>query len=98
MLFYCLCRPTVRESIDVQLYHGGSITLEPSVSYVGGTVETFKGWDIDVISSTVVGKFVKSIGYTRYNGLWYRPPSLDNSTTGLKPLNCDGDVNLFCLM
>src|ERR1044072_6706779 len=97
MLLYChfmrlfkpfsifIDRPTVREKIDLHIYHGGRITLEPTLSYDGGSVESFRGWDIDVISSLVVGKFVKSIGYHGYKSLWYRHPSVEGSTI-IRPL------------
>ena len=81
----------MRDRIDLHIYHGGRITLEPTLSYEGGSMESFLGWDIDVISSLVVGKFVKSIGYHSFKALWYRQPSVD----GIRPLNCDEDVKLF---
>ena len=58
-------------------------------------METFKGWDIDVISSIVVVKFVKSLGYASIKSLWYMQPSVEAPGSVIKTLNCDADIRNF---
>src|ERR1044072_5495377 len=92
MLFHCFDRPTVHDKIYICIHYGGTISFESKWSYVGGNVETFKGWDIDVISSIVVVKFVKSLGYASIKSLWYMQPSVEASGSVIRALNCDADI------
>ncbi|KAK7287368.1 hypothetical protein RIF29_00641 [Crotalaria pallida] len=55
---------TEKVKIRLRIHHGGKFVGEPVVGYSGGEVHEMQwGWDLDTISSTEVGKYVKSLGY-----------------------------------
>ena len=91
-IFPCfICRPHVPRKLDVTVFHGGNMTCDPCLPYVGGLCETIEAWDTDVISSIEVGKVVKALAYGSFKSLWYAHTD-GSGSIAIKPLNCDADV------
>lgn len=80
----------------IQLHHGGYFVESPTRSYVNGKVTFIDTVDIDEFSIVELNHILKEVGYNDQVPVFYhfRLPLVEMSS-GLVPLMCDADVNIF---
>ncbi|KAF7843506.1 Glycoside hydrolase, family 47 [Senna tora] len=77
-------------TITLEIYHGGTLRLSPTMSYTGGRKYVYDNLDPDYITVMDIIAFVKERGYNNYLNIWYKFKDKDLSTISM--FESDKDV------
>ncbi|KAL3514047.1 hypothetical protein ACH5RR_026764 [Cinchona calisaya] len=83
------------ELFTIRLHHGGKISGNKYVSYVGGDVDHVDNCNAEKMSLHEISCTVEDLGHHDTITYYYLEPYKDMSN-GLRELCCDGDINNFC--